>query len=41
MLTAKKPATGIPANDIDKIVGSRLLRAVEPDRVLIWSDIDE
>ena len=41
MLTTKKPATGIPANDLEKIVGRRLLRAVKPDRVLIWSDIDE
>jgi N-acetylneuraminate synthase len=41
MLTTKKPATGIPAGDIDRVVGRRLARAVAPDRVLNWSDLDE
>ena len=41
MLTAKKPSTGILPGDIDKVIGSQLVHAVEPDRVLNWSDIDE
>ena len=41
MLTTKKPATGIAAADIERIVGRRLARAVVPDRVLNWSDLDE
>jgi N-acetylneuraminate synthase len=41
MLTTKKPATGIPAAEIGRLIGRRLLRAVVPDRVLTWSDIDE
>ena len=41
MLTAKKPATGIPANEIDSLVGKRLKRSVTPDRVLYWEDIHE
>jgi N-acetylneuraminate synthase len=41
MLTTKKPATGIPAGEIGRLVGRRLLRAVVPDRVLTWSDVDE
>jgi N-acetylneuraminate synthase len=41
MLTAKKPGTGIAAQEIENVVGKRLARAVEPDRVLTWSDIDE
>ncbi len=41
MLTTKKPATGIPAGEIERVVGRKLSRAVEPDRVLNWSDLDE
>jgi len=41
MLTTKKPASGIPAGEIERIVGRTLSRAVEPDRVLNWSDLDE
>lgn len=39
LLTIKKPATGIPANKMDEVVGRRLARAVEPDRVLTWNDL--
>lgn len=41
MLTAKKPGTGIPAQEVEKLAGKRLARAVQPDRILTWSDIDE
>jgi N,N'-diacetyllegionaminate synthase len=40
-LTAKKPGTGIPAQEMEKLAGKRLARAVQPDRILTWSDIDE
>jgi N-acetylneuraminate synthase len=40
MLTAKKPATGIPADALDAIVGRQLAHAVSADRVLTWEDID-
>jgi N-acetylneuraminate synthase len=41
MLTAKKPAKGIPASEIDSLVGKRLRRPAVPDRVLYWEDIHE
>ena len=41
MLTAKKPAKGIPASEIDSLVGKRLKRPAAPDRVLHWEDIHE
>ena len=41
MLTAKKPAKGIPASKIDSLVGKRLRRPAVPDRVLHWEDIHE
>jgi N-acetylneuraminate synthase len=41
MLTAKKPAIGIPSSAIDSLVGRRLKRAVAPDRVLHWEDIND
>lgn len=40
MLTAKKPATGIPADALERIVGRQLVHAVSADRVLTWEDID-
>ena len=41
MLTAKKPAKGIPASEIGRLVGKRLKRSVTPDRILYWEDIHE
>lgn len=40
MLTAKKPATGIPADALETIIGRQLLQAVPADRLLTWQDID-
>jgi N-acetylneuraminate synthase len=40
MLVAKKPATGIPAEALAEIVGRRVVRAVPPDRLLCWDDLD-
>ncbi len=39
-LTTKKPGTGIPARDLDKIVGRRLKHAVQPDRLLRIEDLE-
>ncbi len=40
MLTAKKPATGIPADALETVVGRQLVQAVSADRLLRWEDID-
>ncbi len=40
MLTAKKPATGIPTDALETIVGRQLAQAVPADRLLMWEDID-
>lgn len=40
MLTAKKPATGIPTDALDTVVGRQLVHAVSADRLLMWEDID-
>jgi len=39
MLVAKKPATGIPENDIGAVVGRKLVRDVPSDRLISWSDL--
>lgn len=39
MLTLKKPATGIPAEQLARLVGMRLCRDVAPDRLLTWEDL--
>ena len=39
MLLAKKPATGIPENDIDAVVGRTLVRDVPSDRLISWADL--
>ncbi len=41
MLTLKKPATGIPAAEIDKVVGRVLVNPVQPDRLLKWKDLND
>ncbi len=40
MLTAKKPATGIPAAALDTVIGRQLVQAVSADRLLTWEDLD-
>jgi flagella basal body P-ring formation protein FlgA len=37
----KKPGTGIPFKDIDKVVGKVLLREIGENRLLRWEDINE
>lgn len=39
MLVAKKPATGIPEDDIAAVVGRTLVRDVPSDRLISWSDL--
>ena len=39
-LAAKKPGTGIPASQLDEVVGRRLGRAVERDTLLSDDDLD-
>jgi N,N'-diacetyllegionaminate synthase len=39
-LTTKKPGTGIPAAQRDKVVGRRLHRAVRANRLLTWEDFE-
>lgn len=40
-LAAKKPGTGIDANDLESLIGRRLRRAVERDTLLAWDDLEE
>lgn len=40
MLTAKKPASGIPVHALAEIIGRRVTRAVPADRLLSWEDLD-
>jgi len=40
MLTLKKPGTGIPEHDMDRLVGRVLKRAVPADRLLSWEDVE-
>lgn len=39
MLVAKKPATGISADDVDAVVGRTLVRDVPSDRLISWADL--
>jgi N,N'-diacetyllegionaminate synthase len=39
-LTTKKPGTGIPATQREKVVGRRLRRAVSANRLLTWEDFE-
>jgi N-acetylneuraminate synthase len=41
MLTLKKPGTGLPASEIENIVGRRLARTVTPDRLLTLDDLED
>lgn len=40
MLTFKKPASGIPAADLDKLLGSCLKKDVSARQLLTWDDLD-
>ena len=38
-LTVKKPGSGIPAEELDSLLGRRLAREVTPTELLAWSDL--
>ena len=40
-ITLKKPGSGIPASQIDRVIGQSLLRRVESNRLLKWEDVSE
>ena len=39
-LAFKKPGTGIPAADLDRVIGKRLKRDLDQDCLLQWEDLD-
>jgi len=39
MLALRKPASGIPPTDIEKLIGLRLMRDLGSDRLLRWEDV--
>ncbi len=41
MLTPKKPGTGIPYQDMSKVLGKKLKHDVPSDRLLRWEDIED
>ena len=41
MLSLKKPGSGVPAGALDDLLGRRLARDVDADRLLRWEDLDE
>jgi N-acetylneuraminate synthase len=40
MLTLKKPGTGIPSTELNNIIGRRLVREVDPKKLLKWDDLE-
>jgi N-acetylneuraminate synthase len=40
-LTFKKPGTGIPTSELEKVVGKKMAHFVSSSRVLKWEDIYE
>lgn len=40
MLVAKKPATGIPIDNLDAVIGRTLQRDVPADRLISWEDLN-
>jgi N,N'-diacetyllegionaminate synthase len=41
MLKPKKPGGGIPPEALEQLIGRRLARAVSPNHILLWSDIED
>jgi N-acetylneuraminate synthase len=39
-LTAKKPGTGVPAEQIDRVIGRRLCRALKADQLIASDDLE-
>ena len=40
MVWVKRPGTGIPAREMEKVIGKRLKRAVTADSLLSWEDME-
>jgi N,N'-diacetyllegionaminate synthase len=40
MLTLKKPGIGIPSTELNNIIGRRLVREVDPKKLLKWDDLE-
>jgi len=40
MLVMKKPGHGLQAIDLPSVIGRRLIRTVQPDRLLKWDDLE-
>lgn len=40
MLLPKKPGTGIPFTNKNMIIGKRLIKSVQPERLISWDDIE-
>ena len=40
MLILKKPGGGISENDMNKIVGRKLINDVSPENLLLWEDFE-
>jgi sialic acid synthase SpsE len=40
MIWVKRPGTGIPAREMEKVIGRRVKRAVAADSLLSWEDLE-
>jgi N-acetylneuraminate synthase len=40
MLVMKKPATGLQADQLKAVLGRRLVRTIQPEHLLQWSDLE-
>jgi pseudaminic acid synthase len=38
-IAIKRPGFGIPVHDLERVIGSHAVRALEPDQVLQWDDL--
>jgi N-acetylneuraminate synthase len=39
MVWTKRPGTGIPSKDIDKVIGKKALRAISKNKLISWEDL--
>lgn len=40
MVAVKKPGTGIPARELARVIGLRARRAIRPDSLIMWEDLE-
>ena len=38
-ITAKRPGTGVPAGEYEKLIGRKLNRDIKADEMILWQDI--